>query len=368
MSGASPHPDATDRAAEATVWSVRLAEGPLSDADGVDFQRWLEDPENAAAMDEIVGAWRAVENYAAAPEMLALRRSALASAQRAHRSRHMRPAHGGRWRWGALAASLALAVLFAGAWRVVAPHAYETGLGERRIVALSDGSHMSLDAQTKVLVRYAFGRRSLWLERGRAKFDVAKDPLHPFSVEAGGREVVATGTSFSVELARHQVRVILYEGRLAVLDHKHGDKPQMVAIGAANATADRALTPDHELIARTDDSGGATASLIATVAPVDPVRSLSWEGGQLVFEDEPLPLAVERMDRYASTPMTVGDPAAARVRISGVFRAGDVDSFVQGLTAAFPVKARERDGRIVLDGTPVSQNRPNEVRVRRARP
>ncbi|HEY3814562.1 MAG TPA: FecR domain-containing protein [Caulobacteraceae bacterium] len=337
------------RAAEAALWSARLAEGPLAAEDHAAFQAWLDaDPLNAEAMDEIVRVWSGVEAHAAAPELLELRKRALASAQRGQRGRLTRVSAGPVWGWASLAAALALVVVVAGAWTLFAPRSYATGLGERRVVALSDGSRVSLDAETTVRVRYAFGHRELWLDRGRAKFDVAKDPLRPFTVDAGGREVVATGTSFSVELLHKQVRVVLYEGHVAVLAPGGGGRPAPVTVGPQRAPAERALTPGHELIAPSAGAGAAAVTPMATVAAVDPVRSAAWEGGQLVFEDEPLTTAVARMDRYAATPLVLGDAEVGRVRISGVFRAGDATSFVQGLTAAFPVAARQESDRIVL--------------------
>lgn len=351
-------------AEEAALWAARLSNGRLAPQDQVRFQAWLDaDPLNATTLDEIVGSWRAVETYASAPELLDLRERALASARQAYRARSARLVFGAGWRWGALAASVALIVALgvAGVW--LSPRAYETGVGERRVVALSDGSKVSLDADTKVLVRYAFGRRRLWLAHGRAKFDVAKDPLHPFTVEAAGREVVATGTAFSVELLHKQVRVILYEGHVAVLDDVAG-KPrrELIAVTPAREPADRALTPGRELVAAAADPANAVETPTASVVQVDPVRSLAWEGGELVFEDEPLSTAVERINRYASTPLVLGDDAVARVRISGVFRAGDTEAFIHGLTAAFPVRARSQDDHIVLSedalrNTPRSEGR-----------
>lgn len=339
-----------DPAEEAAQWAARLSSGRLSSQDEVEFQAWLDaDPQNAQTLDEIVGAWRAVEAYASTPELLDLRERALASARQACRARSRRRIMDRSGRWTALAASFALIVAISAAAVWLSPRVYETGIGERRVVALSDGSKVSLDADTKVLVRYAFGRRRLWLERGRAKFDVAKDPLHPFTVDAAGREVVATGTSFSVERLRNQVCVILYEGRVAVLDDVAG-KPrrELIAASPVREPADRVLTPGRELVAAAADPVNAVEPPTARVVPVDPVRTLAWEAGELVFEDEPLSTAIERFNRYASTPLVLEDDAVARIRISGVFRAGDTDAFIQGLTAVFPVRARAQGDHIAL--------------------
>lgn len=334
------------RAELAATWAARLADGQVPEEQQADFQAWLDaDPANGAALEEIVGAWHAVEHYAASAQVMALREAALSSARRSLRRRES------GWprrhiAWALLAATLMLIVGGAGIWVWFTPRTYETGVGERRVVALSDGSKLSLDAATVVKVSYTRENRKLWLERGRARFEVARNPLRPFSVTAGDDVVVATGTAFSVELVQRQVRVVLYEGHVMVLDRATQGVRRTVAVAGRRLPADQLLIPGRELILPVAaPTQIASIAPLAVVAPADPVRSLSWEAGQLVFEDERLGLVVERMNRYAETPLAIGDEAAAQLRISGVFRAGDTDALVQGLAAAFDVKSRSgRDG------------------------
>jgi transmembrane sensor len=123
----------------------------------------------------------------------------------------------------ALAAAGLSLVVGAGLWLWLKPDRYETGTGERRVVALADGSQLAMDAQTKVTVDYRADGRHLVLEQGRATFTVAKDPLHPFSVASHGSLVVATGTQFGMEWLGDQTRVVLYEGHVAILRNQ-GDR------------------------------------------------------------------------------------------------------------------------------------------------
>jgi transmembrane sensor len=153
-------------------------------------------------------------------------------------------------------------------------------------------------------------------------------------------------------LVERQVRVVLYEGHVMVLDKDGGGARRTVAVGARRLPADQFLVPGRELILPATASV-QVASLSPAITAADPVRSLSWEGGQLVFDDERLGVVVERMNRYAERPLAIGDAAAADVRISGVFRAGDTDALVQGVAAAFDVKARSGPTGVTLfkDGT-----------------
>jgi transmembrane sensor len=121
---------------------------------------------------------------------------------------------------------------------------------------------------------YDGGRRRLWLDSGRAKFSVAKDPLRPFSVAAGDKLVVATGTVFSVERLTGQMRVVLYEGHVAVLDDKTGRADTAAAFRIGGAPADRLLTPDHELVTSTKTN----ATVVSQPDPIAPRpgRTASW--------------------------------------------------------------------------------------------
>ena len=189
----------------------------------------------------------------------------------------------------------------------------------------------------------------LWLDHGRAKFEVAKDASRPFTVAAADKVVRATGTAFSVELVQGRVVVVLYEGHVAVLNENQAGASQPVQLlqsvrtpGSAALTtgpgalieADEVLTPGHELIA-------PVRAANAQVVVVDPIKTLAWEGGQLVFTQEPLGSAVERVSRYTDQKLSIGDARAAAVRIDGVFTAGDTDAFVEGVTEVFPVRVRD---------------------------
>ena len=173
--------DTDARLDAAGAWCLKLADGALEPAERARFQAWLDaDPENRRALEDAVGVWRAVGDTSLTPELLALRRDALTGFEDANRARLRGPRRRGAGRWkSALAAAACLALVVGGAWIVhfaFAPIDYRTGIGERRVAVLRDGSRLSLDAETEVKVRYSDGARRLWLERGRAKFDVAKDP------------------------------------------------------------------------------------------------------------------------------------------------------------------------------------------------
>lgn len=320
-----------DRDQEAALWYLSLAEGELSGAEREAFDLWILDPDNLTAIQDVVRAWGAAGATAGEPELIGMRGAALESYRRANEKHWVRQPLTRLLSGIAAVLIVALTAWFL-TWQPV--KVYQTGIAERQVAMLDDHSRLSLDADSKVEVRLGSERRKLKLLRGRARFDVAHDSLRPFAVEAGRKLVVATGTSFSVELINGQVRVLLYEGHVEVKDSE--------LTAATSGRARRMLTPGRELII--PNAVNAAPKLVE----VDPIRTASWENGQLSFDDEPVTLAVARMNRYARVKLAVDDGAASKTRISGVFTAGDTEAFVEGVTALTDLHAKRSPSQVTL--------------------
>ncbi|HKY80683.1 MAG TPA: FecR domain-containing protein [Sphingobium sp.] len=327
---------APDRNEEAALWCLELSEGNLPPERRLELDRWMKDPENHEAFQRAAEVWDVTEAIAGTPEVVRMRSEGLERYRAASARRWKKPQSFGWRRWGMLASALAAALVMAVWLALPAMKAYQTGIGETRVAMLQDGSRLSLDADTQVNVSFDSKRRMLVLDRGRAKFDVAHNPLKPFTVVVGDKMVVATGTSFSVEKVGGEAHIVLYEGRVAVLD-----KDGQSITGSRQGTAmDELLKPGSELVLPAQGPGAAS------VDPVD--LKTSWREGQLSFEDEPLSLAVERMNRYLSRPLVVADAEAARVKVTGLFDDRDSRGFLEAMRQLNGVQAEQRDGKVLL--------------------
>lgn len=317
---------------QAGAWCARLAFRGLSPDEQAEFDHWImANPSHGELFDHALIAWRGLSAIADSPEIIAQRVNALDALRRANGKRWSTKLTI-NWQWAlGLAAALVLIVLTFTLRPDAQPDLYATGVGERRTITLEDGSRLSLDANTKVSVLYKQDQRALTLLNGRAKFDVAKNSARPFTVTAGGRTTIATGTAFSVELLGRKLRVVLYEGRVNVVKGKQRSSNE--AIG---------LMPGEQLV--TDVSPTA----LPTVGRVDIASSLAWENGQLNFADEPLASAVEQLNRYSGTRIVVGDLRASAIRINGVFNAGDSRAFLDAITQIYPVRAVANDAETVI--------------------
>lgn len=328
-----------DRAAH---WCLRLASGSLGDLELEAFHDWLaQDPANARVLCELTALWSNLPSVAELPAMIAARADAL---QALHAARSSRASRGGGWRWrhlafaaatvASVAALPAVYYVYRQAW---ASDVYETAAMERRVFHLADGSTLSLDGGSRVRVQLQRARRALTLETGGATFDVASDPLRPFTVRAAGRIILATGTSFSVALRPTTLRVALMEGHVAVFDEpREGEAPSHLPM-ADGREADQYLKPGRVLVAALDRSSAEVRTQALDAALRDRRSTLN-------FSDVPLADAVRTVNRYALAQVRLTDDAVGRLRISGAFQAGDAAGFADGVAALYGLRVAEQDG------------------------
>ena len=305
------------RLASAVRWVSSIEEDARLEHSS-ELRHWLEKRHNRQAHDMVLKTWRILDDHNSAPELLAMRREALGRAQKARTVRRLSPNL--VWTGPAAAVLLVSIVVFGFLTRASAPAIYSTGIGERRVVTLNDHSKIWLDASTVVAVqRYSGHSRELSLKKGRARFDVAPDKSRPFSVTSGSETTVAVGTSFNVEHLNGKIIVTVRHGHVLVKDvHDSGSSAPVV------------LGPNQQIVAKQD---GRIAVQSISIETRD-----AWQRGKIVFDDQYLGDAVEQFNRYLAKPILV-DAAIARIRIGGVFNAGDSRSFINAVANYFPVQA-----------------------------
>jgi transmembrane sensor len=315
--------------AEASVWIARIS-GPNSEPAKKGLRRWLaESKANRRAFDLATDVW---------DEAGSLRGCAVAhlirSKPAAGRAHYARPA---------LAASAACIAIVAAFAAYLHRGSVTTGVGEQRLVTLDDGSKILLNTSTRLVVKYDEFTRRVELENGEALFDVMKNPLRPFVVTAGGREVTALGTSFDVRRDGPQVTVTLLEGKVTV------------AAVAETADASASVPAKVEVL-----HPGQRLTFAAGRAPQldrpQIQKVTDWQRGQVSLDNLPLADAVAEMNRYSVVQLRIERPEAAAVRVSGIFRAGDSMSFARAVSQTYGLRPVEQQNAILLTGIPDGQS------------
>ena len=308
--------------AEAAAWIVRLHGPDRSPELEAALRAWLNtDPENARQFERVTEVWDAGSTIGVAgvPRM-------------AHSKQPS------RFRKVALAATilLACALGFVTLERFWPSPTYSTGIGEQRLVRLSDGSRVSLNASTQIQVSFSRGERRVRLERGEAYFEVARNAGRPFVVLAGEHLVTALGTAFVVRYEADRTAVTLVEGKVAVATRaprEQAPKPQQQSQA-------QMLSPGQRLTFR----GRNTPKL--DEPRIDAVTA--WRRGEVMLDQTVLADAIAEMNRYDEHMLVIDDPGVAALKISGIYHAGDSSGFAQTIAELYDLQVIRQHGRIHL--------------------
>lgn len=322
MSGPAHDLDETigDARDVAAGWFARQRSGEMTVADRAALRAWLEkDPAHRIAYLSVRRAWGGAAMLRGDPHVLEIREQWSAGRPR---------------RMFARAAAAVLAIALAsgagyGGWRYATgpkplrDAAFRTAVGEQQVVRLPDGTEVTLNTDTILRTRADKDQRLIYLERGQAYFQVAKDRQRPFVVTAAGRTVTALGTAFDVRVDHGRFEVTLVEGKVRV-EAKAAAGNLAPGAPAVNFQATE-MTAGSQLVASAQEPW--------RVAPANVVVETSWTKDILIFDDEALSAVAAELNRYSSKKIVIADAKIAAIPISGTFRSGDVDSFVRTIEA-----------------------------------
>jgi len=313
---------------EARSWMVFLHSGKATPADYAAFRAWLERDRAHAA------AYRDCEQLMGDLSLVPIAEGARSTPAPKPAARTDRRAIAG----GLLAAACAMFAVFAGAGSLLPERAIRTEISEIRKITLPDGSHVTLGAKSSVATEFTDALRIVTLIEGEAYFDVEKDPSRPFYVKAGDRLVRVVGTEFNVRADGERVSVSVAEGVVQVL---RGDNPV--------ATEERLPVLEKSVLragARIETEVGSPEVEWGTV---EPALAASWRDGWLTYEDERLEEIVADINRYNQLPILIEGEEIGSLRMTAAFGSDQVDEFVAGLEAAYPVAVeRSERGQITL--------------------
>ncbi|MDB5979650.1 MAG: fecR [Pseudomonas sp.] len=308
---------------DAAKWFARVNDQALSREEQLDFEAWLNEHEpHRQEYAVLQRLWNATDLL---PKARLEALCQVTPAAPLNPLLHPRPRKNRAFTGYAVAASLVLAVGVVMFSLLSSPPSYAaqfaTAFGERRKVALPDGSIIDLNSRTRLEVRYERGRRSVELLQGEAMFSVAHDPSQPFVVHAGAGQVTVTGTRFDVRRDPELTRVTVESGTVRV-NGREGEQGTPVILTAG-------------LGSRIDADGNVTPATAINAADVT-----AWRTGKLVFNDATLSEVAEEVSRYREKPLRVASGKASTLRLTSVFKSDDTDALLVALPKLLPVSVR----------------------------
>ena len=294
----------------AVDWRVRVSSDEAQEADWLAFEAWLaEDPDHGRAYAAVEQVWMDLDD--APPQ----------SATNVVPLKARPPNRRAIWMGAAAASLVGAAVIGTTVFQAQAPtESYDTAFGQQRIIALSDGSRITLNGGSHIEAVMGRRERRVVMADAEAAFDVAHDPGRPFIIQAGDREIRVVGTEFNVLHHAGDTKITVRRGVVEV-------RPT----GQSGAKPIARLTKGQSLAHQEGKPGDA-------VAAADPEAAFAWTTGRLVFQGERLEAVALTLNRYVPTPITVA-PDARALPVTAVLTLGGEDEMLKTLAAFLPVQA-----------------------------
>ncbi len=207
---------------------------------------------------------------------------------------------------------------------------YTTAVGERRTLALADGSSVEMNTDTVLRFADKGKTRIVWLDKGEAFFNVRHNDTHPFIVMAGNHRVTDLGTKFLIRSEPKRLKVLLVEGSIR-FDAPDGRMREPLLLAPGDS-----VTAKENTIIVSRNSERELAS------------DLGWRRGVLVFDNTTLAAAAAEFNRYNREKIVITDPAIAALRIDGTFPNEDLAVFARATQQLFDLRIVEQDGKTLL--------------------
>lgn len=295
---------------EAYRWLVLLRDDKASQQDRASFDTWLNaDPRHRAAWDRANALWA--------------RFDAATDAMREGDNSDAPPPKGTTRRTLIIAAG---AAALGATWWTTRPRAdYVTSVGERRALALPDGTQAELGPLSELSLRFSPAFRRVLLHAGEAFFDTAPDPSRPFVVKTGDGTVQALGTRFNVRHIAGRTTVTVIDRRVLV---RAGVSPAVqVEQGYQVSYAGNAIGPREP-------------------ADLDAVQG--WRNDRLVLHDVPLSAVLAELERYRPGRIFLIGQGLADVPVTAVFDAREPDAALDTIGATLNLRVRHLSRYLVI--------------------
>lgn len=188
-----------------------------------------------------------------------------------------------------------------------------TQAGEKLHLTLSDGTDIWVNSVSHIEFPKQFdgNERRIYLE-GEAFFEVAKDTLRPFVVEARGLSTIALGTSFNISTkANERVAISLVSGKVKILPPQHNQEFY--------------LDPGKELKFDTKNKK-------EHIADFNIHHVTAWKNGTLLFEDANLMEVVKKLEDWYGISIGITNGERIDWVFSGEFQNQTLESVLESLS------------------------------------
>ncbi|NND05112.1 MAG: DUF4974 domain-containing protein [Saprospiraceae bacterium] len=319
---------------EYTELAIKYLSGDATDAETEALEAWVNaDPNNRAHFIQLKNAWiwsglkQKPSDIDASAAWKNIQK--IAGILAAPSTAKVRPL---ATRWISLAAAVAC-LLALSIWLFLGG-----GTGPIEVVAenspveqvLPDGSTVTLNQSAEL--RYALdeaSRRRKAILKGDAFFEILRDTVHPFVIQAADVEVAVLGTSFYIDARADQdnISVIVESGQVSV---KNGN--QQVLLSTGEMSIYRKSSNQLIKLENTDQN------------------YKGWITKTIQFEKTPLAEVVKALERNHHANIVIGDSALRNCELTATFRDKSLEATIRIVESTLGIVAEYGEGQIVLRG------------------
>lgn len=200
--------------------------------------------------------------------------------------------------------------------------------GKRARIELSDGTHLVVNSQSKVIYPRRFkGEIRKIYAQGEVYLEVAHDKKHPFIVESEGFNLRVLGTKFNISNYKGATTsIVLVEGSVEVTD-QNAKRAQLVPndlLNIANGT-------------------------ITSQEKVDVAEYISWVDGIMLLNGNDLSHIIQKLSIYYGLSIQC-DPLVGREKVYGKLDLkDDIDDVIECIQQTLPFKVEKKGTSIYLN-------------------
>lgn len=203
------------------------------------------------------------------------------------------------------------------------PTSYQTAYGEIKKINLSDGSVVTLNANSTLKLDPNLKSevvREVWLD-GEAYFDIAKLNGAKFIVHTPEAQVEVLGTEFNVSTRRKQTKVILHEGKVKL----HTSKAQPV------------LMKPGDMATISDKSQAIQLKII------QPEQYDVWRESVVVLDDKTISEVAEILEDTHGIVIQFDNPQLLNKKLTGKLSLKSTDDFIENLATILDVEVERTE-------------------------
>lgn len=211
---------------------------------------------------------------------------------------------------------------------------FATARGEIRTFEIANGAAATLDTASRLDVLASGGEQHIRVVSGRARIRSFGTGL-PIRIEAGGATIVATNAELDISIGPGgKLQIFLLRGAARFEGNWARHTTAEIPIGKPMYFSDRG---ELQLGLGTDQS-------VAT----------DWPAGWAEYDSVSLGKLVGEANRYAALPISIDDPAIARLELSGRFQVSETTRFAGRIAELFDLELQQRSDGIHLSRKKIS--------------